>query len=214
MCVLLKECCGAVLNRLKRISGLGPPISPSGHQGAPISSSLGSLICPLRHQRAPQINVPLASSGAQFPVFLIRSFSCPQFPHCFIKGLQCPHCVIKGQRAINFPSRHQGPPISSSCHQNDDLYFPSRYQGVPIHHCVIKGPIVTSNFPSRYQGVPFIIASSRGPHFHYRVIKGTQISKTYHEMCTDGPYLKLYRDKRVQSLSWGVCRRGVKGIRF
>ena len=53
----LKEYNGAVLNRLKRISGLGPPISPSDHQGTQISSSLGCLICPsnLRHQRAPKL---------------------------------------------------------------------------------------------------------------------------------------------------------------
>ena len=29
----LKECNEAVLNRLKSVTGLGPPISPSGRQG-------------------------------------------------------------------------------------------------------------------------------------------------------------------------------------
>ena len=95
-------------------------ISPSGHQGAPISSSLGSLICLMRHQRSPQINVPLHHQGPNFPLSSSGHLA-PQFPHCFIKGLQFPHCVIKGQRALNFPLRHQGPPISSSCHQNDNF---------------------------------------------------------------------------------------------
>ena len=92
----MKECNGAVLNLLKRISGLGPPISPSGHQEAPISSTLGSLICPLRHQKAPKLMFHCVIRG-QFLVFLIRSFSSPQFPHCFIECFQFPHCVIKEQ---------------------------------------------------------------------------------------------------------------------
>ena len=97
------------------------PISPPGHQGVPISSSLGSLICPLRHQRAPQINVPLRHQGPNFPFSSSGHLAPNQFPHCFTKGFQFPHCVIKGQRALHFPLCHRGPPISSSCHQNDDL---------------------------------------------------------------------------------------------
>ena len=77
--ISLKECNGAVLNSLKRIIHLGPQISPFGHQGAPISSSLGSLICPLRHQRAPQINVPLRHQGPNF----LFSTSGHSAPHSF-----------------------------------------------------------------------------------------------------------------------------------
>ena len=88
----------------------------------------------------------------------------PLLYFCFIKGFQFPHCVIKVQRALNFPLRHQGPQISSSCRQNDDLISHHVIKGSQfIIASSIKGPIVTSNFSSHYQGVPFIIASSRGP---------------------------------------------------
>ena len=131
----LKECNGAVLNRLKRISGLGPnfPIRSSGDPNF-IIAKVSNL--PIASSKGPQINVPLRHQEPNFP-FTSSGHLAPQFLHCFIKGFQLPHCIIKGQRALNFPLRHQGPTISSSCHQNG----------------------VTSNFPSRYQGVPFIIAS-------------------------------------------------------
>ena len=125
----LKECNGAVLNRSKGINGLGPQISSSGHQGAPISSSLRSLFCPLRHQRPPQIHVPLFHQGLKFLFSTTGHLAPPpQFPHCFIKGFQFPHCAIKGTQ---FP-HHVIKMITSN--------FPSRYQGVTILHCVIKGP--------------------------------------------------------------------------
>ena len=129
---------------LKIIRGLGPPIFPL----------LGFLFCPLHHHRAPKCSI--APSRAQFPIFPIRSFSPPpQFPHFFIKGFQFSHCVTRHQRTPHFLLRHQGPQISSSCHQLMlTSNFPSRYQEVSIYHCVIKGPIVTLNFPLRYQGVP------------------------------------------------------------
>ena len=51
--VSLKECNGAVLNRLKIIRGLEPPISPSCHQGAQFSiarvSNLGPRMSSLRY---------------------------------------------------------------------------------------------------------------------------------------------------------------------
>ena len=60
---------------------------------------------------------------------------------------------------------------------------------------------------------PIYICIIKGPHFPHRDIKGTQISKIHHEMCTE--YLKSYdRDKRVQSLGRGVCGGGVEGIRL
>ena len=94
---------------------IGPPISPIRSSGAPFSPSLGSLICPLRHQRAPKCSI--TPSRAQFPVFPSGNLA-PQFPYCFIKGFQSP---LRHQMAPNFPLRQQGPKISSSCHQNDDL---------------------------------------------------------------------------------------------
>ena len=48
----------------------------------------------------------------------IRSFNRPQFPMLF---QEFPIFPLHHQRAPNFPFRHRGPPISSSCHQNDDL---------------------------------------------------------------------------------------------
>ena len=135
----LKECNGAVLNRLKMIRGLGPPISPSGHQGGPNFPIARVSNLPTMSPKGPKCSI--APSRAQFPVFSTRSFSLPtQFPHCFIKGFQFPHCVIKGPK--NFHCAIKGLPISSSCHQNDELL---------ISHNVIK----------RF---PFIIASSMGPH--------------------------------------------------
>ena len=63
-----------------------------------------------------RVSLPIAPSKGpklmfQLLVFLIRSFSTPQFPHRCIRGFQFPHCVNKGQRALNFPLRHQGPPF-------------------------------------------------------------------------------------------------------
>ena len=85
-----------------------------------------------------------------FPVFLIRSFSSPQFSHCFIEGFQFPHCVIKGQRALNCPLRHQGPQFPHHVIKTMTSNFPSRYLGAP-YHCVIKGPPFP---PSRHQRDP------------------------------------------------------------
>ena len=105
------------------------------------------------------------------------------------RGLRVCNFLIasEGQRILNFPLRHQGAP---------NFLMSSKWWPLISHH-VIKGPnsslryqgapIVTSNFPSRYQGVPFIIASSRGPHFPRRVIKGTQISNIHHELCRPTP---------------------------
>ena len=89
------------------------------------------------------------------PVFLIRSFSSPQFPHCFIKGLHFPHCVIKGQRVLNFPLRHQGPSI-------DFLIMSSKWRPLISHH-IIKGP----NSSLRYQGGPIIFVTSNFPSRTY-----------------------------------------------
>ena len=110
-----------------------------------LSSKSPQIIVLLRHQRP---NFPFSSSGHLAPL---------PFLHCFIKGFQFPNFVIKGQGALNFPLRHQGPQISSSCHQK-----------------MIQNELMTSNFPSRYQGVPFIIVP--------RVVKGTQISQIHHAM--------------------------------
>ena len=95
-----------------------------------------------------------------------------------------PHCVIKRLRALNFPLRHQGPRFP---HHIIKMITSNSNHIIKWSQFIIasRGPIVTSNFSSRYQGVPFIIASSRGPHFSHCVIKGTQISKIHHEICTD-----------------------------
>ena len=100
----------------------------------------------------------MASSSAQFPVFLIRLFSSPQFPHCLMKGLQFP------------PLRHQrakDPRFSITPSRAPNFLFRSLKWWYQISHHVIKGsqfiialsrgpspPIATSNFPSRYQWVP------------------------------------------------------------
>ena len=42
------------IKRLKRISGLGPPNSPSGHHEGPISSSLGYLL-PIASSKGPKL---------------------------------------------------------------------------------------------------------------------------------------------------------------
>ena len=158
-----------------------------------MSLSLGSLICPLRHQRAPQINVPLRHQGPNFP------FSSPGHlaPHRFLVALL---------RVCNFPiasSRGKGPWI---------FHWPSR-----VHSFLIMlskwWPLVS------YHVIMWshLSLSHQGPPFPHCVIKGTQISKIHDEMCTDWkvPCLKSYnRDKRVQSLSKGVCGGRVKGIRL
>ena len=118
----LKECNGAVLNRLKKNkwSSPPPPIRSSGDPNF-IIANFGSLICPcIGSSKGPQINVPLRHQEPNFP-FTSSGHLVPQFPHCFITGFQLPHCIIKGKRAPNFPLRHQGPQISSSCHQNGSL---------------------------------------------------------------------------------------------
>ena len=108
----LKECNGTILNCLKRNSGLGSPISPSGHQGVPISSSLGSLICPLHHQKTPKLmfhcfirgpNFPFSSSGHlaphSFPVALLRVSN---FHIASSKRAKGPKFFIAPSRAPNF----------------------------------------------------------------------------------------------------------------
>ena len=92
--IILKECNGAVLNHLKRISGLGPLISPSGLKGAPISSS---LICPLPHQRAPQINVPLRHQGPNFPFSSSGHLAPHSFPIALLRVYNFPIASSKGK---------------------------------------------------------------------------------------------------------------------
>ena len=181
--ISLKECFGAVFNRLKRICGLGPPISPQDHQGASISSSLGSLICPFCHQRAPKLIIHITIRG-QFPVLLIRSFSLPcSFPVAFLRA--------KGPKFSIAPSSTQFLHHVITMMTSN---FPSGYQRMPIYHCVIKGPpawplIQFNKFPSRYQGVPFIIASSRALISPIASSMGPKFPKytTYitYEICTD-----------------------------
>ena len=107
----------------------------------------------------------------QGPNFLFSSsgnlaFFALLYCYCFIKDLQFPHCIIKGQRALNFPFPHHVIKMMTS-------NFLSCYQGVPIHHWVIKGP-------------PFL----------HCIIKGTQISKIHHEMCTGG-VINFWKQKYI-----------------
>ena len=150
--ISLKECNGVVLNRLKRIRGLEPPTSPQGHQGAPISTLLGSLICPLRHQRAQMFHCSIKGPISRFSP---SGHLAPLLPHCFIKAFQFPHCVIKGPQI--FHCAIKGPQFPRHVIKIMTPNFPSCYQGVPIYHCIIKGS-----------------------PFHHCVIKGTQISKIHH----------------------------------
>ena len=104
---------------------------------AQTSPLLGSLICPLLHQRAP--NVPLRHQGLIFPVSPSGHLASPtQFPHCFIKCFQFPHCVMKGPKI--FHCAIKGPQFPHHVIKMMTSNFPSRYQEVPIYHCVIKGP--------------------------------------------------------------------------
>ena len=179
-----KDCNEAVLNRLKRISGQGPQISPSGHQGVLISSSLGSLICLLRHQRAPQINVPLRHQEPNFLFSLSGHLAPYSFPIALLRV--CNFFPLRHQRAKGLKFS-----IAPSRVPNF-LIMSSKWWPLIFHH-VIKGsqfiivlsrdPIVTSNFTSRYQGVPFIIASSRDPHFPHRVMNLN--FQNLHEICID-----------------------------
>ena len=131
----------SLLNCSKIISGLGPPISPSGHQEVPISSSLGSLICPLRHQRAPQINVPLRHQWPNFPFSSSGHLAPHSFPLALLWVSNFPIASSKGKGHLIFHCAIKRP------------QFPNH---------VIK--MMTSNFSSRYQGAQFIIASSRAPY--------------------------------------------------
>ena len=74
----------------------------------------------------------------------------------------------------------------------------------------------TSNFPSRYKGSQFIIASSRGPISPIVSSKGPNFPNyTMRYVLIKSVVLKNHNsDKRVQSLSRGVCVGGVKGIRL
>ena len=91
----------------KKNSGLGAPNFPIKIIRGPnfIIARVANL--PIAPSKGPQINVPLRHQGAQFPVFLIRSFSSPQFPHCFIRSFQFPHCIKreKGPKCSIAPSR-------------------------------------------------------------------------------------------------------------
>ena len=82
--------------------------------------------------------------------------------------------------------------------------------------------MMTSNFPSRYQGDQFIIyhqgvpisPSPSFPPSRHQSDPNSQ-NTPWDVYWLKVPYLKSYnRDKRVQSLSWGVCGGGVKGIRL
>ena len=97
--IRLKECNGAVLNRLKIISGLGPSISPSGQQG-PILSPLGSLICPLHHQRSPKLLFHCFDQGPNFLFSLSGHLA--QFSHCFIKGFSISPLHHKRAKGLKF----------------------------------------------------------------------------------------------------------------
>ena len=155
------------LDRLKRIRGLGHPISPSGHHLSFPIARVSNL--PITSSKAPP-KCSIASSRAQFSIFLIRSFIPPQFSNCFIKGLQFPTASSKGPKFSIAPSI-KGPQFPHHVIKMMTCNFSSRYQG---------SPIVTSNFPSRYQGVPIYFCIIKGPHFPHRVIKGTQFSKIHH----------------------------------
>ena len=94
--------------------------------------------------------------------------------------------------------------------------FLPRYQGVSIHHCVIKG---LPSWPLMFHHV------IKGPIYHC-VIKGPHFPPSCHQrdqnfqnmrcvLIKKVPYLKsCNRDKHVESLSRGVCRGGVKGIKL
>ena len=175
--ISLKECNGAVLNRLKIIRGLGPPQFP--HQ----------VIRGPNFPIARVSNLPIASpNGPQmFNCAIKGPFSCfppsghlappPTVSHYFIKGFQFPHCVMKGPKIFHcaikgpqFPHHVTNDPMTSN--------FPSRYREVSLRHQ--GAPIVTSNFRLRYQGVPIYHCVIKGPQFPHRVIKGIQISKIHH----------------------------------
>ena len=183
--ISLKECNGAILNSLKRISDLGPPISPSGHQGAPILSSLGSLIshCFIK---GPQINVPLRHQGPNFPFSSSGHLAPPSFPIALLRVSNFPIASSKGKGPYIFHCVIKGPQFPHHVIKLMTSNFPSHYQGVPIHHCVIKGPHWYLWFP---------ITLSKGPIYHY-VINGPPFPPSrhqrephfrnlHHEICTD-----------------------------
>ena len=150
---------------------------PFRSSGVPISPSLRSLICPLRHQRVP--NVPLRHQGPKFPFSVSGHLAATSVPIALL-------------RVSNFPciASSKGPKFSIASSRVPNFLIMSSKWWPLISHDVIKGsqfitassrsPIVTSNFPSRYQRVAILIASSRSPHFPHRVIKETQIPKIHH----------------------------------
>ena len=109
-------------------------------------------------------NLPILSSKGPKLMFhrIIRGPIFRFAPHCFLRT-KCPKLFIAPSRTPNFPSG---------------------YQGIPIYHCVIASsrglpmwPIISHHV---IKGSCLSFASSRGPHFPHRVIKGTQISKIHH----------------------------------
>ena len=139
--------------------------------------SLGSLICPLRHQSPPTPNVPLHHEGPNFP-FSPSGHLPPVSPNVALL------------RVSNFPiASSKGPKFSIAPSRAPNfLIMLSKWWPLISHH-IIKGSqfiigsslgsIVTSNFPSHYQGVPIYYYIIKGPHFPNCVIKGTQISKIH-----------------------------------
>ena len=112
----LKGCNGAVLNCLKRIRGLGAPISPIRSSGVPIFPIVTVSNLPIATVIKEPQNVPLRHQRPDFP-FSKSGHLAPQFPHC-LRVSNFPVASSKGQ---NFPLRHQGPKISLLCRQNNDL---------------------------------------------------------------------------------------------
>ena len=148
----MKECNGAVLNCLKRIRSRAPN-SPSGHQGAPISPLLGSLIvhCIIKGFfklmfhcviRGPISRNPFSSSGHLPP---------HSFPIVLLRVCNFPIASSNGQRALDFLLRHQGPQFPHHVIKMMTSLFPTTSSRVPIHHCVIQGPPFS---PSRHQRDP------------------------------------------------------------
>ena len=198
-------------NRIKpfeKNQSRAPPHFPIRSSGGPnfIIARVSNL--PIASLKGHQIYVPLRHQG---PNFLIRSYSSPRFPQCFINGFQFLHSSSKGKgpkypiallRASNFLIKM----MTSN--------FPSRYQGVPIHHCVIKGPPLWPLISHHIiKGSHLALHHQGGPFFTHRVIKGTQI---FQDTSWDMYWLKstvfqsYNRDKRVQSLSSVYVGEGSK----
>ena len=137
--ISLEEYNGAILNGLKRIRGLGPPISPSGHQGSNFPIARVSNL-PITSSKVRQCSI--APSRTQFSVFPIRSLT-HSFPIALLRVSNFPIESSKGPQFYIAQSR--GPQFPHNVIKMMTCNFSSRCQRVLIYHCVIKGPpIVTS----------------------------------------------------------------------